>query len=648
MQHKKLSRNLGYDELSYKYELLTQLMNRIPDVIYFKDKKGKLVLVNNAHAKGLGLKPEEVIGKTDFDIFPRERAALMAKDDDYVIKTGKPILDKIERATRPDGVDNYVSTTKVPRYDEKGRVVGIIGITRDVTKRMQFEKLKEEKNRIEKKLKNLEDLNRMKSEFISVVSHEIRTPLTIIKEAIMLMLDEVVGSVNEKQRELLGRATQNIERLKRIIDELLDLSKIESSQFKLRYSLVNLNDLIEDSAGFFKKLAQEKQVTLEYILPKKQANIFLDFGRFNQIISNLINNAIKFTEEDGRIKVELKILESKVRVGVIDTGIGISKQDLPRLFNRFVQVSNKVEVKRMGVGLGLSIVKELVEKHGGEVWAESKLGLGSKFYFTLPRFYTTSVLEKSVRDKINYLLDSSISAYLINVLIVNYNLFKKRIKTDPKWLFNDFVSIINDILQKNTLPRIERPEIVFKDIEYGECGIIYPNAAEEEAAELCRLFKEKILEYITRKKLQNVFINIGSLPYSVEGQLKTSHQLLANLSIKKLYIGSEIRRFRRINYKADAEILISKDKVENTQTIDLSVGGLCFTSSRLLKTDSCIEIKLKIAGHKGAICLKGRVAWLKEAEQFFDNNRYKIGLEFVNMKAKEKNIISQFIRRISK
>ena len=116
-------------DLLFKYRLLSDLMKYIPDVIYFKDKAGRLIMVNDAHAKGLGLTPEKVVGKTDFDIFGKDRAALMAKDDEYVISKGKAIIDKIERSTRADGVDNYVSTTKIPRYDEQGRIAGLIGIT---------------------------------------------------------------------------------------------------------------------------------------------------------------------------------------------------------------------------------------------------------------------------------------------------------------------------------------------------------------------------------------------------------------------------------------------------------------------------------------------------------------------------------------
>ena len=307
---------------------------------------------------------------------------------------------------------------------------------------MQLERIKKEKEILEKKIEALRDLNKLKSEFVSVVSHELRTPLAIIKEAMSLIYDGTVGETNEKQRHVLVKASQNVERLKNIIEELLDMSRLESERFRLHYSLVNLNDLLKDSAGFFKKRAREKGINLEYVLPERETNIFIDAERINQVILNLINNAIKFTEEDGKIKVELKSLENKIRVAVTDTGIGITKIDLPKLFNKFVQVSKVPAADRKGFGLGLSITKRIVEKHGGEIWAESKLGVGSRFYFTLPRFYTTKVLDKHIRDKINNFLSKDIDVHLINLLIINYKEFQKRIKVNSRELFFNFEAII--------------------------------------------------------------------------------------------------------------------------------------------------------------------------------------------------------------
>ena len=258
MYKMKTKAKINYKELSDKYRLLRDLMDNIPDVIYFKDRKGKLLLVNKAHAKGLGLEPDQVAGKTDFDFFSKDRARAMARDDQYVFKTGKPVIDKIERATRPDGIDNYVSTTKIPRFDQKGRVIGLIGITRDITRRIHIEGSRKEKISFRKKMESLEEINRMKSELISIVSHELRVPLAIVKEAVMIIFDGLAGAVNDKQMNLLHKAKDNIERLKKIIEDLLDMSRIEQGTLKLHYSLVNLNELLESSSDFFKKLRFRK------------------------------------------------------------------------------------------------------------------------------------------------------------------------------------------------------------------------------------------------------------------------------------------------------------------------------------------------------------------------------------------------------
>lgn len=630
-----------YKDLANKYKLLSYFMDHMPDVIYFKDKKGRLIMVNKAHAKGLGLKPEEVVGKTDFDFFPKKRAEMMAKDDMYVLKTGKPIIDKIERATRADGVDNYVSTTKIPRYDDKGKIIGLIGITRDITRRMHFERVKEEKVRIEKRLEALEELNKLKSEFISTVSHELRTPLSIIKQLVMLVFNETTGPINEKQRETLKRARGNIERLKNIIDELLDISRIERDRFRLHYSLVNINELLRDSSDFFKKLAQDKGISLNYYLPKKHVNLFMDVERVNQVISNLIDNAIKFTEQGGKIKVEVKLLEAKVRMGVIDAGIGIAKSDLPKLFNKFAQVSKIARVERKGVGLGLSIAKELVERHGGEIWVESKLGVGSKFYFTLPRFYTVSVLDKHIKDRINNFLDKGISVQFINLVIVNYREFKERVKVEPRSLFKDLKEIVDITFKEVCRPDIEEPQIIQTDIRNGKCSIIFPKATKKKATEVAKLLKDKIKRYFIKNKIQDVFIALGVLSYPKKVHPYTAKLLPVSLSIKEIYIGPEIRRFERIPYKADIKVLLPENKTEVTQTVNISEGGICFVSKRSLATDSQMKIWLELPKNKKTIHVKARVAWIKEIERLPGKavNKHKVGLEFINLKDKDRKIL---------
>ncbi len=646
IKRKSKTKKISYKDLVYKYNLLAELMEHIPDVIYFKDRKGKLLMVNTAHARGLGLKPEEVVGKTDFDFHPKKKAEKMTKDDKRVIRTGKPIIDKIERATRADGVDNYVSTTKIPRYNKKGKIVGLVGITRDITSRMQLEHLREEKLHIERKLQALEELNNMKSEFVSVISHELRTPLAIIKEAVMLIFDEVAGTINDNQRGFLVKAKDNIERLRKIIDDLLDVSRIEKGKLKLHYSLVNLNDLLIDSSDFFKRLAKEKDIDLDYQLPEDQVNIFIDAGRINQVITNIINNAIKFTEQNGKIKIDLQILESKIRIGVIDTGVGIVKEDLPKLFEKFVQVSKSSSTERKGVGLGLPIAKELVERHGGEIWVESKVGVGTKCYFTLALFYTQKALNKEVKNTINELLSKGVMVYLINLLIINFEEFKKRTRLNPQKLFEDLDKIIDTTFKDFCKSKDKAHHVVVEDYQNGEWSILFPEAKEKEASELCNMLKDRIRKYFNEHRVENVFINLGILSYSQETQTTRSKKLRANIDIKKIYIGSEIRHFKRVDYRTDIDISLSKGKKDVSETLDISEGGICFVSDKQIETDKLVSIGLRLPKIKKPLDIKGRVAWRKSMEEG-PVNKYKIGLEFVGLEAKDKAKLSSFIKSVS-
>lgn len=637
-----------YKDLQSKYNLLSELMNQIPDVIYFKDRKGKLVMVNKAHARGLGLKPEEVVGKTDKDIFGKERAQAMQRDDEYVMKTGKPIIDKVERNTRADGGDNFVSTTKIPRYDDKGKIVGLIGITRDITQRMQLEYLLEEKKQFEKKLASLREMNRLKSKFISVVSHELRTPITIIKEAITLILDEIMGPINEKQKNMLLTAIDKLKVLNNIISDLLDLSRIEKNAFKLHYSLVNLNDLLRDSSEFFMKWAEEKNISLTYSLAKDEVNIFLDADRISQVISNLINNATKFTEQNGEIKIEAKSLRNSVRVGIIDTGIGIGKVHLPKLFDRFTQFSNLDDANRKGLGLGLSITKEIIEKHDGEIWVESRLGVGSKFYFTLPRFYTTRVLNEEVREKINGFLNKNVVVYLIELSIIDFTKFKKRMKLEQVKLFPDLKALIEKNFQALNF---KKAQLISQDEEYGIHTIVFPEATEKQANKLCESFKNSVNKYFKQNKLENVYINVGVLSYpSKEGPL-TTQQLLDTLFVKKVYIGSEIRRFRRINYETNLELVFPDGKTEYSQTVDISEGGISsLTRTKTLpKINTKIMIRLELPPYKKPIYVKARIAWIQKIATLTKEvgEKYRFGLDFINIEPKDKKAISSLVKSVS-
>ncbi|MFA5260793.1 MAG: ATP-binding protein [Candidatus Omnitrophota bacterium] len=633
--------------LGFRYHLLEDFVNHIPDAIFFKDRKGRFVFFNAAGARGLGLPPDALLGKTDLDIFPSRLAKKFMKDSQNVIKSGNAIVDRIDKLTDLPGVGNdvYVSTTLIPRFDSRGKCIGVMGISRDVSKRMQFEHLRENWLPMEKKLLMLEEMTRVKSDFISAVSHEIRTPLAIIKQLFLLIYDETAGPVNNQQRELLVKANNNIDRLQHIIEELLDISRIEGQKFSLSYSLIQMKNFLLDSASFFKEFAAEKQITLEYRLPKQDIAVFVDPERVQQIITNLINNAIKFTPKNGRIAVEVKVLKSKVRIGVLDNGPGIPKEDLFRVFERFVQVSTSDGVKRKGIGLGLTIVKALVEKHGGEIWVESEEGKGSKFFFTLPRFYTTNILPRNIRTKINALLEERKSVSLINLLVVNFEDFHKRLDIDSRKLFREIRKIVFQSGQDAFKRFSARDYIYVTNLKEGAVSVIFPCAMNEEPI-FCDLIRQRIKNYFVKNSLNEIFIALGLVSYTSESMRQGEFDS-QNFHIKELYIGSEMRLFKRIKYHVHANVTAGRGKKFIADTQDLSLGGICLITDIPLAADAQISLDIPLLKIRKKISVQGRVAWVSHVDEhsmtkFTD--RYQIGIEFTGLNKQKRDILAKELR----
>jgi len=626
--------------------LLEDFVNHIPDAIYFKDIQGRFVFINAAGAQGLGLTPEEVLGKTDLDVLPPRLAKKVIKDSQRVIKSGKAIIDRVDKVPEHSaaGEDFYISTTLIPRFDHRGKCVGVMGMARDVSKRMQFEHLRDKWLPMEKKLLMLEEMARVKSDFISAVSHEIRTPLAIIKQLFMLIYDETAGPINNQQRELLVKANNNIDRLQHIIEELLDISRIEGQKFSLSYSLIKMKDFLLDSAPFFKEFAAEKQIALEYRMPKQDVAVFVDPERVQQIITNLINNAIKFTPPHGKIVVEVKVLKSKVRVGVLDNGPGIPREDLFRIFERFVQVSTGDGAKRKGIGLGLPIVKALVEKHGGEIWVESEEGKGSRFFFTLPRFYTTNILSPKVRTKINTMLEKRKSVSLVNLLVVNFEDFRKRLDIDTKKLFRDIHKIVSQAGQ-DAFNRFSAGDYIYvTNLKEGAVSVVFPYAVKEEPI-FCDLIRQRVKNYFLKNSLNEVFMALGLVSYtseSVRGEFDSQ-----NFHIKELYIGSEMRLYKRVKYHV--RVCVTRGKGENlvADTQDLSLGGVCLITQAPLATDEQVGLVVSLLKIRKGISVQGRVAWVSHVEdhsmtKFLDY--YRIGIEFTGLDKKQREMLAKELR----
>jgi len=260
----------------------------------------------------------------------------------------------------------------------------------------------------------LKRLDQLKSTFISSVSHELRTPLTVIKEFISLMLEGHTGTLTEDQQEYLGIAKKNIMRLTNLIETLLDFSRIESGKgLKLRFEPVRLMEVVEDAAMTFSQQLEEKRITFENRLDSDAPPVLIDRNRLVEVFINLIGNGIKFTPPGGKITVDSRGLTEKrdyLKIMVTDTGVGISPEDLPKVFDRFYQGGRTQTGLITGTGLGLAISKEIVEAHQGSIQAENKSDNGASFVLTLPVFGIETIyslilnpmLEEAERDKVPF------------------------------------------------------------------------------------------------------------------------------------------------------------------------------------------------------------------------------------------------------
>ena len=272
-----------------------------------------------------------------------------------------------------------------------GIVFGAMGAVRH-NKEQKIEEFEE--NLINKNIelgqinKKLRELDKLKSNFLSMVSHELRTPLTTIQGYITFLNTEKPGSLNPTQKECLKISEETADLLNRLIEELLDLSKIEAGEFKVNLAGVDMTQVINKALVSLQLFANEQGITLENNLPKDLPLLRADKERILQVVTNLLENAIKFNQRGGKVDITAfnDTGNAKVVFCISDTGIGIPEDELNKIFDKFYQVDSSGKRKYGGCGLGLAISKSILELHKGRIWVESKAGLGSKFFFELLKY----------------------------------------------------------------------------------------------------------------------------------------------------------------------------------------------------------------------------------------------------------------------
>ncbi len=352
--------------LSAERELL--LNNISTHIWYMKDEK-TYGFANEAHLSFLGLGIDDVEGRSVYDILPRKQAEEAVCSNREVIKTKQRMRPEQFIPDR-EGRTRLLGMSKMPVFDKQGRVEYILCTAADITEK----KIAEEK---------IKESLRMKEDFISVVSHELRTPLTIIREGISIVKEGLCGPLNAQQSDLLGKVNKNIERLSRLIGDVLDFRKLELNKINICPKTNSINDIVSESARSLLSKIKSKNLDLIFELDESIPLFEFDADKITQVIINLVDNAVKFTS-DGSVTVKSELAPGFARIWVKDTGKGFEGVNLNRIFDMFEQGRDILTAKPEGFGLGLAISRKIVRAHGGEINASSGGGRGAVFYFTLP------------------------------------------------------------------------------------------------------------------------------------------------------------------------------------------------------------------------------------------------------------------------
>ena len=347
---------------------IDNIVHNMAEGMVVVDSDGKILLVNPVAESLLGITKSD-IGRPIKEVVKNEHLLTLTKQ--ISVEKDAVAEKDIELVSADESTKKVLRTSSAIVEDHNGNTVGMVTMLNDITKQKEIEELK--------------------YQFLANVSHELRTPLIAIEKSVSLILSKSTGDISETQNEFLSIAERNLKRLTLLINDLLDLSKLEARKTTISTEQADLDKLITDSVESLNNWAATKAIKLIKSISEPLPSLEVDPNKIIQVLNNLIGNAIKFTPENGTITVEASHdkQEGLVRVSVVDTGVGIPFDDLGKVFDKFYQTKEKNTSGIKGTGIGLAIVKEIVELHKGKVWVESEKGKGARFIFTLPIWIKT-------------------------------------------------------------------------------------------------------------------------------------------------------------------------------------------------------------------------------------------------------------------
>ena len=368
------------NENLFKQLLLENIIENIPDQVYYKDRNSKFVLCNTPVALLAGCTSEkDLLGKSDFDFHPHHLAQQYYNDEQAIMDKGEKLLDYEEQViNKKTGELHWNLSSKVPVRDAGGKVIGLAGINRDITARKKTEEEINLKNEL------LVTFNAEKDKFFSIIAHDLKGPLSAFLDATQILIKEIQNMSLEEIKDITITMKDSASNIYGLLENLLEWSRLKRGMMNFNPEIINVKRITTECLKVLKESASKKEIKITSYLPDN-IEIYADSHMLETVVRNLVSNAIKFTPKSGEISLTATATEGNtIEIKVSDNGIGMPGALIYKLFLLNEKTNRLGTEGELSSGLGLLLCKEFIDKHGGKIWVESEEGKGSTFSFTIP------------------------------------------------------------------------------------------------------------------------------------------------------------------------------------------------------------------------------------------------------------------------